>query len=290
MKLVHELDELVIRFDEQIAQIVGRLEVDKKLCLAGILRAQNCILRRTPPYHRALTVLVMAVLLLPRPTRAQTVEVYRGILIDTSASISRGGKSNELFHEYLRETKKLLLTEPPNSRVVVRGISTNSFGASEILNGWTPDARGVFTDDLDRARQQLVANFGAKFSRMSPVASSTDIFGALWHLKVLFESDAQDSDRRSPQKEIWILSDMMNDTKEFSMPERIELGPQQLLDHAKAESLIVPLRGYKVHVCGATTTGTSHMAWRTIKAFWTAYYAAAGAELVSYSVDVDCER
>jgi hypothetical protein len=155
--------------------------------------------------------------------------------------------------------------------------------------GTSPEAQGVFTDDLDRARRQLTARFEAKCSRISPVAASTDIFGALWHVKALFES-TDSFERRSAQKEIWIFSDMMNDTKEFSMPELIGLGYQQMLGRAKAEGLIVPLNGYKIHVCGATTIGASPIAWRMTKTFWSTYFTAAGGKLVLYSADVHCER
>jgi hypothetical protein len=101
---------------------------------------------------------------------------YEGILNNTSGSISKGGYTDELFHDYLISTKKLLLTEPANSRVWVSNISNDSFGGvREILKGWTPDARGVFTDDLNRARRELASSFEAKSSKMSPVASATDI-------------------------------------------------------------------------------------------------------------------
>jgi len=127
------------------------------------------------------------VLFTGRPSLAQTIQRYEAILIDTSGSIAKRGASSDLFPEYLFSTKKLLLTEPANSRVWVSIISTDSFGGvQEILKGWTPDARGVFTDDLNRARHQLASGFEAKSSGMSPVAAGTDIFGGLWHLKALF--------------------------------------------------------------------------------------------------------
>jgi hypothetical protein len=47
-----------------------------------------------------------------------------------------------------------------NSCVWVSSISTDSFGgAHEILKGWTPGARGIFTGDLNRARRELSSNF-----------------------------------------------------------------------------------------------------------------------------------
>jgi len=47
-------------------------------------------------------------------------------------------------------------TEPPNSRVWVSIITTESFGSvRSLVKGWTPDSQGVFTDDLNRAPHQL---------------------------------------------------------------------------------------------------------------------------------------
>jgi hypothetical protein len=40
-----------------------------------------------------------------------------------------------------------------------------------ILKGWTPEAHGIFTDDLNRARHELASNFEAKSSGIAPVAS-----------------------------------------------------------------------------------------------------------------------
>src|SRR5260370_40577810 len=113
-------------------------------------------------------------------------------------------------------SSKLLLTEPPNTRVWVSSISTDSFGGErEILKGCTPDARGVFTDDPTRARHQLASAFEVKSSGMAPVASKTDIVGGLWRMKALLESGPKPATSPSLTKTIWIFSDMMNETKEF---------------------------------------------------------------------------
>jgi hypothetical protein len=222
---------------------------------------------------------------------AQNIERYEGILIDTSGSISRGGTSSELFREYLTSIKTLLLTEPANSRVWVSRISTDSFGGvHEVLKGWTPDAHEVFTDDLNRARRELASNFETKFSGMAAVASGTDIFGGLWHLKAIIESNPKPNTSHDVSKTIWIFSDMMNETKDFPMPALIDIGPERMLDRVKADGLIVPLHGYKVYVLGASPNGLSPQAWFRVRGFWTKYFSAAGAELVVYSSERNFQR
>ncbi len=287
-----KLHQLVTALEKRASVLVASVEVAKKRCMAGILRAENTQTKRRPPYHQALTIFVfMVILFAPRSTAAQHVERYEGILIDTSGSISHGGTTNELFQEYLLSTKRLLLTEPPNSRVWVSSISTDSFGGThEIVKGWTPDARGVFTDDLSQARRALASSFEKKSSGMSPVAQGTDIIGGLWRLKALFES-GQKSDASHPSpKTIWIFSDMINETKEFPMPTLIEIGPARMLERAKTNGLLVPLNGYKIYVFGASPSGLTPEAWTTIKNFWIIYVSAAGAELVSYSAESDPQR
>jgi hypothetical protein len=85
--------------------------------------------------------------------------------------------------------KRQLETEPAGTRVIVSVISNDSFGSvRELLKGWTPSQNGVFTDELNRARRQLVVGFVDKSRSLTPIASGTDIVGGLWHMKTLFES------------------------------------------------------------------------------------------------------
>jgi hypothetical protein len=83
---------------------------------------------------------------------------------------------------------------------------------------------------------------------------------------------------------------MMNESAAFEMPSLLPLGPERMLERAKANRLIVPMNGYKVYVYGATPNGLSPEAWLTIKRFWTMYFQAAGAELVTYSAECQVQR
>ncbi|MGB9236805.1 MAG: hypothetical protein WCC04_20545 [Terriglobales bacterium] len=279
--------------EKMISEWIASIEIAKVRCMAGILRAESVLRRRNPPYYKALAALTLGAFLLlgPRLLAAQTVERYEGVLIDTSGSISRGGTTSDLFREYLLSTRKLLLTEPPSSRVWVSVISTDSFGGvHEILKGWTPEAHGVFTDDLMRARRQLAASFEEKSSGMAPVAAGTDIIGGLWHMKALFESDQKSDASHSAEKTIWIFSDMMNETPSLLMPALLGTGPERMLERTKTNGLVVPLKGYTIHVQGASTNGLSPQVWLTIKQFWEMYFEAAGAQLASYSPECNAER
>jgi hypothetical protein len=272
-------------------ELLSLVEIAKKKCWAGILRARHFHRRNTVPFHKALgcVLLFLCFLLNSALLNAQTLNRYEGDLIDVSGSIGAGGATGDLFREYAHGVRQLLLTEPESSRVVVSTITTESFGSvREILKGWTPEAHGVFTDNLTRARRQLASSFETNASALTPIAGGTDIFGALWRLKALMDSDPQV--RPGATHEIWIFSDMINETPTLMMPALAASGPQKMLEQAKANGLLVPMRGYKVHICGASMRGLSPQGWNVVKAFWTGYFKAAGADLVSYSSSAADER
>lgn len=264
-------------------ELLSLVEIAKKKCWAGILRARHFHRRNAVPFHRALGCVLLGLgLLNSTALHAQSLNRYEGILIDVSGSIGAGGATDDLFREYAHGVRQLLLTEPESSRVVVSTITTESFGSvREILKGWTPEAHGVFTDNLTRARRQLGSSFETDASALAPIAGGTDIFGALWRLRAFMDSDPQV--RRDAIREIWIFSDMINETPTLMMPALIASGPQKMLEQAKANGLVVPLRGYKIHICGASMRGLSPQAWNAVKAFWTGYFKGTGADLVSYT-------
>jgi hypothetical protein len=287
---LREITKLVITLEEKMSELNASIEIAQKLCAAGILRAKNEQRNRKPSYHGALAIFMSLAVFSGGMAHAQTIEHHEGILIDVSGSIAKGGTTSDLFREYLTSTRNLLLSEPAKTRVWVSSISSDSFGGvREVMKGWTPESRGVFTDDLKRARRELASSFEKNSSGMSAAAAGTDIFGGLWHLKALFESGPA-SGSHGVSKTIWIFSDMVNETPAFQMPAILPNGPEKMLEQAKANGLLVRLDGYKVHIYGASPSGLSPEAWLAVKNFWTMYFAAAGAELVTYSAECDARR
>jgi hypothetical protein len=63
-----------------------------------------------------------------------------------------------------------------------------------------------------------------------------------------------------------------------------------MLEQAKSNGLLVPLRGYKIHVCGVSMRGLSPQAWNEVKAFGSAYFLESGAELVIYDPAASAQR
>jgi len=281
--------ERIGSLEEELAESQSRIEEAKTLCMAGMRRAMDRRSKRRVPYHKSLIVIgtVCVSLAHALPSCAQGSQNAKNDeveLIDASSSIDQNR-----FADFLHSTKRLLASEPPSTRVWVSLISKDSFGAAqEVLTGWTPEAHGVFTDNLDRARRQLAVRFEANSSGLTPSATGTDIFGSLWYVKALFDSGSRVSEAST--KTIWIFSDMRNETKEFPVPELLEIGPERMFEKAKTAGLVVPLPHYKIYVCGASTVGLSPRSWQTIKRFWEMYFTAAGATLVSYTTESPVRR
>ena len=285
---LHTASRDMRRIGRRIDELTATVEIAKKLCMAGILRAKHRPRKRQVPYHRALPIIAFVLALIASPAFAQTIERHEAILIDVSGSIGKGGVNNELFRDYLTTVRKLLSTEPPQSRVWVSIITTDSFGSvRSILKGWTPEVHGVFDDDLNHARHELAASFEAKSASLRPVAAGTDIIGALWHAKTVLESGSKEE---TSLKTIWLLSDMLNESASLNMPALLPTGSDEMIAQAKRNGLIVPLRGYKVYVIGASPAGLSPEEWNAVRMFWTLYFRQTGAELVSYSAESGVER
>ena len=74
------------------------------------------------------------------------------------------------------------------------------------------------------------------------------------------------------------------------MPQLLEIGPERMLERAKANGLLVPMQDYRIYVCGASTAGLRPQAWMRVKRFWEMYFAAAGADPFTYSTEGDVQR
>ena len=147
----------------------------------------------------------------------------------------------------------------------------------------------MFTDDLNRARHQLAANFESKSAGLSATAAGTDIIGGLWQLKALLESGSKgNSDTAS--KTIWIFSDMMNESANFNMPALLPAGPEKMIERARANGLIVPLARYRIYVIGASPAGLTPQTWNALRTFWTLYFREAGSALFTYSAESSVDR
>src|SRR5689334_23053332 len=81
--------DMIADLEESISRLLLSVEIAKRQCAEGILRAQVTLNKRKPPYHRPFMGLLLIAVLGAVTARAQNIEQYEGILIDTSGSISK---------------------------------------------------------------------------------------------------------------------------------------------------------------------------------------------------------
>jgi hypothetical protein len=130
--------------EQRSVELLSSIEIARKRCMAGILRAKHVQRKKCVPHHQALPLVFVLLSLASSHVLAQTINRHEGILIDVSGSIGKGGGNDEFFREHLFGVKKLLLTEPSNSRVWVSVITTESFGSvRSLVKGWTLTPRRI---------------------------------------------------------------------------------------------------------------------------------------------------
>jgi hypothetical protein len=272
---------------EQINRYAAMVATAQKECAAGILRGRR-FANTAPviPFFKMIPVIALMLCGLPQPGAAQVnIKREEVHLIDISRSV--GDNGNSMFREFLLAVRRLLETEPPNSHVTVMLIASDSFGgtASALLKGRTPGTQGVFDDELQRARKQLVTAFQSRSAQLTPTAAATDIVGGIWRAKMAMESEAGSTQSR----DIFVMSDMV-ETASFKLLDLLPLGTTQALERVKAEGHLMPLKGYRIHIYGASPHGLTPQLFTAIKSFWEAFFEAAGAQLVRYSTETTIIR
>ena len=256
-------------------------------CAAGLLLGHR-FGRPAPvkPLFKILPLILLAVLPAREASAQTNIKREEAILLDLSRSVGSDGGS-ATFREFLLSTRRLLETEPPNSRVYVLTIGADSFGGSlpVIVKGWTPsEGGGVFDDGLRKARQQLVSAFQAKGADLKPTARATDLTGGLWRAKTLLESDGPNL-----PKDVYVLSDSRQ-TASFDVLELLSVGSARALDQVQSQGQLVPLPDFNVRIFGIGTAGLTPQMWNGLKAFWTEYFRRAGSRLLVFSAEPSARR
>lgn len=83
--------------------------------------------------------------------------------------------------------------------------------------------------------------------------------------------------------DVYIRSDMMSNTADLDMLTLITAGPGHMLQHAKANGLLITLVGVRVHFFGSVTDGIPLDVKRSLCSFWRDYFTLTGADLVAFS-------
>jgi hypothetical protein len=92
-------------------------------------------------------------------------------------------------------------------------------------------------------------------------------------------------DSPSRQRKVLVIySDMRQDTRQLDSNRSASPGIDATLTTVNRGHLFADLRGVNVYVLGADASGRDIAQWDSLKQFWVAYFAKAGATLSGYSV------
>ena len=243
----------------------------------------HAMLTHTVRNAMAKLLLGLVILLLPGLHGYADAQEQTAIVaaIDLSQSVGNAGPdARSDFEKNVAGVTKLLAALPVSSRVVVLGITDESFGEPYILlSARVPDDPGYFGEKLQAAHRQLIALWKRRCTQLKPNFRHTDIFGALLTAEHIFSESPQTS-----RKVLVIFSDMRHSTAELDFEStRSVLSFTQL----KERSITVPVAALKeveVYALGVDGAGKPIGYWQSLKAFWSEYFESTGAALRGYSV------
>ncbi|HTY85594.1 MAG TPA: hypothetical protein VMB19_15345 [Silvibacterium sp.] len=166
---------------------------------------------------------------------------------------------------------------PADSRVVVIGITDQSFAQPDILLSATiPADAGYFGERLAAAQTLLVRTWKSRSAKLEPTYRQTDIIGALLIASQIFEAAS------SGQKVLIIYSDMRHRTPGLNM-ESERHDPDSGWRKLFQVSVIPNLSDVKVNILGVDGAGKSMQYWQGLRRLWTDFLRASGAEVREFS-------
>jgi hypothetical protein len=129
------------------------------------------------------------------------------------------------------------------------------------------------------ARENLIESWRKQLAIATPRRKQSDIVGAICYASLL---------NRSKHLEKWLvlLSDMRNATPLLDLENVAEIDDEESLSRIRKVGLMPDLSGFHVVVLGAHTLGISSLAYyKSLEAFWQAFFDAAHAELITFQPD-----
>lgn len=212
-------------------------------------------------------ILVIAAIAVAEDVRVETTVVV--------LDLSRSTEPAE-FARNIRAVEGLIARTGAGGSLTVLGIGEASFAAAPLLRESAPLNPGRFAEHLDAWHRSRVAKWRRIASELGPVASGSDLFGALARAAEEFGGDA------NGRRRLVVLSDMRHVGRGINL-ERPFGPPKPLVDRVEAQALIPRLGGVGVWLLGVHSAGIDERHWGLLKAFWVEYLRRAGAELKAFS-------
>ncbi len=198
------------------------------------------------------------------------------ILVDMSGSADQARRTvcKEAFEKIYRNLRQ-------GDRVVVGTIASHSYidfkptVDEEIPKKTIWDNRLQFERNLTHAKEKIQTEVNKLLSHRggSPL---TEILDSLNIADTIFH------DEKERQKVLVILSDMIQDSKEykFDKDKITDEYISKVITYRRKNSLMPNLTGVKVYVAGASATDSDK--FREVQTFWARYFTESGADFSAY--------
>jgi len=198
------------------------------------------------------------------------------ILVDMSGSADQARRTvcKEAFEKIYKNLRH-------GDRVVVGTIASQSYidfkpaVDEEIPVKTIWDNRLQFERNLTHSKEKIRREVNKLLSQkggslLTEILDSLNIADAIFH------------DEKERQKILVILSDMIQDSKEykFDKDKMTDEYIQKIIRHRRKNNLMPSLTGVKVYVAGASAADSN--TFRAIETFWTRYFAESGADFSPY--------
>lgn len=289
--LAVELHTKLAAIDAELIHIIGRiayLERDPEIVdcqlgrdyALGLLHGakRNYLVQSVRMASRVASLLLIAAVL----CRAQGLYHFGDDL-----SISSGPKGYERATAYEQNSAaaaELIAHLPEGARFEVRGITDDSFARPyPVLVGAIPvnDGRLPLFDPAVAARVRYAAAMRTAGTSIKPTFKATDVIGFLMSEGELLRNVP------ATRRVLVLLSDMRHSTKPFDIETPRVIPVASALKAVEANHAIADLRGVDVYCLGVHAVGKDTEYWRSLREFWTAYFARSGASLKRFSMERD---
>ena len=224
--------------------------------------------------YALITLLILAILLLltSRLEAAPIGVTVHVVLLDLSRSTSTAN-----FHANVNGVGDLIQKLKPGERIVVIPIS-DRFSGSVLLDKTLAVDVGSLGLRERADREAIGAEWRSIAQAIKPVYARTDILGALASLPYR-------SNLGAVALRIYIFSDLQQDTPQLDLEHAPSISVVPAIARLKRANAIPHLTGAKIYAVGVDPVGKSAHYYAQLREFWSAYFAAAGADLRTFSLD-----
>ena len=221
-------------------------------------------------------LILIAILVFLSPITAKSAEYI--IAIDISKSVTvQDHEGDQEFSKNIASITDFIRTLGPGDSIKVIAISDSSFTNPQIyINEIISSKNGLFGEIPAKDKVRIQKKWNSL--NITPIAPSTDIFGALNLASILFT-------KRQDKKRLIIYGDMRQSDKIVNLETYRKIDTKKVMKTVNKSHLISDLQGVEVHCLGVHSAKKSLQYWQSLKGFWRTYFEQSKALLKTYTIE-----